>query len=97
MVRKRVIVSGWVQGVYFRDTCRREALEHGVAGWVRNLPDGDVEAVFEGDEGPVVRMVRWAHTGPPGAEVRGVEVRDETPAPEQLSGFEVRPTPRSSG
>jgi acylphosphatase len=48
MVRYRVLISGRVQGVFFRDACRRMAREHGVAGWVRNLPDGQVEAVFEG-------------------------------------------------
>ncbi|MBT2408442.1 MULTISPECIES: acylphosphatase [unclassified Streptomyces] len=93
MVRKRVIVTGRVQGVFFRDSCRSAALEHGVSGWVRNLPDGDVEAVFEADEDAVARMVRWAHTGPSAAEVNGVEVREEAPAPEELTGFEVRPTP----
>ncbi|MEU9304722.1 acylphosphatase [Streptomyces sp. NPDC048269] len=97
MVRKRVIVSGAVQGVFFRDTCRREALAQGVSGWVRNLPDGDVEALFEGAEGAVAAMVRWARTGPAAAEVRAVEVREETPAPVELLGFEVRPTPRDSG
>ncbi|MEU7553703.1 acylphosphatase [Streptomyces sp. NPDC044571] len=91
MVRKHVIVSGRVQGVFFRDTCRNQALERGVSGWVRNLPGGEVEAVFEGEEGAVAQMVGWAHTGPPAAEVRGVQAREE--APEQLSGFEVRPTP----
>lgn len=95
MVRKRVIVSGTVQGVFFRDTCRREACAHGVSGWVRNLRGGEVEALFDGDEGPVEAMVRWAHTGPPEAEVRAVEVREEQ-APEPLRGFEVRPTPRGA-
>lgn len=93
MVRKRVIVSGVVQGVFFRDTCRREALARGVSGWVRNLPDGDVEALFEGDGEAVAAMVRWARTGPPAAVVRGVEVREETAEPEELRGFDVRATP----
>ncbi|MCX5610325.1 acylphosphatase [Streptomyces sp. NBC_00047] len=97
MVRKRVIVSGTVQGVFFRDTCRREALAQGVSGWVRNLPDGDVEALFEGGEGAVAAMVRWARTGPPAAEVCAVEVREETAVPEELRGFEVRPGPRDAG
>ncbi|MGW0753636.1 acylphosphatase [Streptomyces sp. NPDC002587] len=96
MVRKRVIVSGTVQGVFFRDTCRREALAHGVSGWVRNLPDGDVEALFEGGEDAVAAMVRWARTGPATAEVRAVEVREETGTPQDLPGFEVRPTPRDA-
>lgn len=96
MVRKRVIVSGTVQGVFFRDTCRREALAHGVSGWVRNLPGGDVEALFEGSEAAVAEMVRWARTGPPAADVRAVEVREETPAPEELRGFEVLLIPREA-
>ncbi|HLV58464.1 MAG TPA: acylphosphatase, partial [Natronosporangium sp.] len=60
MVRKRVLVAGLVQGVAFRDTCRRAALENRVTGWVRNLPDGTVEAVFEGEPDGVERMVAWA-------------------------------------
>ncbi|WP_269859104.1 acylphosphatase [Streptomyces sp. RPT161] len=91
MIRKRVIVSGDVQGVYFRDTCRRTALELGVAGWVRNLPDATVEAVFEGETGAVEQMVAWCHHGPPLAIVDRVIVHDE--APEGLVGFEIRPTP----
>ncbi|WP_201304914.1 acylphosphatase [Streptomyces sp. GS7] len=91
MVRKHVIVSGRVQGVFFRDTCRQTALEYGVSGWVRNLPDGNVEAVFEGDEDRVAQLVDWAHQGPPSAAVAKVEVRDEEPG--RLSGFEVLPTP----
>ncbi|MEW2135759.1 acylphosphatase [Streptomyces sp. NPDC005409] len=97
MVCKRVIVSGTVQGVFYRDTCRREAVARGVSGWVRNLPDGDVEALFEGDEDAVAAMVRWARTGPPAAEVRAVEVREETAASRGPRGFEVRPTPRPRG
>ncbi|MFF2808407.1 acylphosphatase [Streptomyces sp. NPDC058000] len=92
MVRKHVIVSGRVQGVFFRDTCRQNALARGVSGWVRNLPDGDVEAVFEGPEERVAQMVEWAHQGPPSADVKKVEVRDE--GPEGLSSFEVLPAPR---
>jgi len=72
-----VLVSGLVQGVYFRDTCRRTALAEGIAGWVRNLPDGRVEAVFEGDAEGVERLVRWVHTGPGHARVSGVVVADE--------------------
>jgi acylphosphatase len=83
-----VLVSGTVQGVFFRDTCRRVAGQQGVAGWVRNLPDGRVEAVFEGEPAAVNRMVGWAHGGPAEAEVTSVEVLDE-PA-EGLHGFEIR-------
>ncbi|NXY93283.1 acylphosphatase [Streptomyces sp. BR123] len=98
MVRKRVIVSGRVQGVFFRDSCRSAALEQGVSGWVRNLPGGDVEAVFEGDEEAVARMVRWARTGPPAASVLDVEVHEEPAAGSgAFEGFEVRPTPYGGG
>ncbi|MET9888174.1 acylphosphatase [Streptomyces sp. NPDC006430] len=86
-VRIRVIVHGVVQGVFFRDTCRRTALDHGAAGWVRNLPDGTVEAVFEGDAKAVAHMVDWAHHGPPGASVVRVQLHEERP--EALGGFEV--------
>jgi acylphosphatase len=91
MNRKRVIVSGLVQGVYFRDTCRATATAQGVHGWVRNLPDRRVEAVFEGGTGAVEQLVDWAREGPPTARVEEVEVYDEEP--EGLDGFEVRPTP----
>jgi len=87
-MRKRVLVTGEVQGVFFRDSCRRVAGQQGVAGWVRNLPDGRVEAVFEGDRENVDRMVAWARRGPARATVRTLEVREE-PA-EGLSRFEIR-------
>ncbi|MFI9723550.1 acylphosphatase [Streptomyces sp. NPDC052396] len=90
VIRKHIVVSGLVQGVYYRDTCRTEAARNGVAGWVRNRTDGTVEAVFEGDGDAVERMVRWAGRGPVRAEVEGVEVRAEEP--EGLAGFEVRPS-----
>ncbi|MGW7489601.1 acylphosphatase [Streptomyces sp. NPDC054786] len=91
MIRRRVVVSGDVQGVFFRDTCRRTADEQGVAGWVRNLPDGTVEAVFEGEPEPVQKLVDWAREGPPMATVNTVSVHEEEP--EGLTGFEIRPTP----
>ncbi|KDN88080.1 acylphosphatase [Kitasatospora cheerisanensis KCTC 2395] len=84
VIRRRVLVSGTVQGVFFRDSCRRAAAEAGVAGWVRNLPDGRVEAVFEGDDAPVERMVAWMRRGPSRAEVEHVEV-----IPEPLEGLLV--------
>ena len=87
-VRKRVVVHGDVQGVFFRDTTEREAGRHGVAGWVRNRPDGSVEAVFEGEADAVDRMVEFSQGGPGSAEVQQVDVSDEEP--EGLSGFEVR-------
>jgi acylphosphatase len=92
VIRKRVVVSGEVQGVYFRDTCRREATAHHVNGWVRNRPDGSVEAVFEGSPDAVDHLVEWARHGPPTAVVEAVNVYDEEPS--GLSTFEIRPTSR---
>lgn len=89
VVRRRVVVDGRVQGVFFRDTCRREATRAGVGGWVRNRPDGRVEAVFEGDPDRVALLVEWCHQGPRGAVVTGVEVTEEEPTGED--GFRVRP------
>jgi acylphosphatase len=88
VVRYRVLISGRVQGVFFRDTCRRLAVEHGVVGWVRNLPDGRVEAVFEGLADDVRRLVDWAHRGPRLAVVEEVTVEPEPP--EGLGAFLVR-------
>jgi acylphosphatase len=85
-------VDGLVQGVFFRDTCRRLAARHGVSGWVRNLADGRVEAVFEGPADAVERLVDWARHGPGEARVENLMVYDEQPRAE--SGFEIRPTPR---
>ena len=85
MIRRRVIVHGHVQGVFFRDTTRRQATARNVAGWVRNNHDGTVEAVFEGEPDAVDAMVRFAHEGPRGAVVQQVEVIEEEP--EGLSGF----------
>jgi acylphosphatase len=88
VVRYRVLVSGRVQGVFFRDQCQQAARAHGVGGWVRNLADGRVEAVFEGEEEPVRRLVAWARHGPPAAVVTGVSVRAEPP--EGLAAFQIR-------
>jgi acylphosphatase len=88
VIRNRVLISGQVQGVYFRDSYRRLALQHGVAGWVRNLPDGPVEAVLEGSPDEVHRLVDWAHRGPSAATVTGVTAREERP--EGLGGFVIR-------
>ena len=87
MIRKRVLVSGLVQGVWFRDGCRTEAVRLGVTGCVRNLPDLRVEAVFEGEPDAVGAMVEWCVDGPPGADVRGVETFDEQPT--GASSFDV--------
>jgi acylphosphatase len=87
-VRRRVVVHGHVQGVFFRDSTRREAQRRGVSGWVCNRRDGAVEAVFEGDPDAVEAMVDFSRGGPRGADVDRVEVADEQP--EGLSGFAVR-------
>ncbi len=86
--RRRVIVHGHVQGVFFRDTARREASRHGVSGWVRNTPEGTVEAVFEGEREAVERMVGFAEEGPPEAQVERVETFEEDV--EGLEGFKAR-------
>ena len=88
MIRRRVVAHGRVQGVFFRDTTRRAAEQRGVAGWARNVPDGTVEAVFEGDAEAVERLVELCRAGPPGAEVVRLEVHEEEP--EGLRGFSVR-------
>ena len=85
--RVRVIVDGRVQGVFFRDATRREALDLGVSGWVRNLSDGRVEAVFEGEPQTVARAVSWTRVGPERALVTSLEEFAEQP--EGLSGFEI--------
>jgi acylphosphatase len=87
VVRYRVLVSGRVQGVFFRDTCRRLAVERGVAGWVRNLPDGRVEAVFEGLADDVARLIEWARHGPRLAIVESLAVQPEPP--EGLAAFQI--------
>jgi acylphosphatase len=88
MVRRRVIVRGFVQGVFFRDSVRRLAHQHGVSGWVANRPDGAVEAVFEGEVDAVERLVAFSRKGPRGAQVESVEVAEEEP--EGLTAFNVR-------
>jgi acylphosphatase len=87
-VRLRIVVTGRVQGVFFRDTVRNAAEREGVAGWVRNNPDGTLEAALEGDAESVQRVVALSREGPPAAEVRQVEVFDE---PEEgLESFRIR-------
>ncbi len=87
--RAHVYVSGNVQGVFFRDSTRRKAVELGLNGWVQNLPDGRVEALFEGPSDAVREMVRWCKEGPSHADVKDVETEYEEPR-EDLKGFEVR-------
>lgn len=86
--RAHVFVSGTVQGVYYRATTRDTARDNGVNGWVRNLDDGRVEAVFEGPTDAVEMMVSWCHEGSPAAQVEDVDVTYEDP--QGLDGFEVR-------
>lgn len=88
LVRAHVFVLGTVQGVYYRATTRETAREVGVDGWVRNLDDGRVEAVFEGDRSSVEEMVDFCHEGSPAATVLDVEVDYEEPR--DLDGFEIR-------
>ena len=88
VARSHVVVHGYVQGVFFRDSCRREADKRGVAGWITNRPDGAVEAVFEGDPDDVAALVEFCRRGPRGADVGSVEETSEDP--EGLTGFQVR-------
>jgi acylphosphatase len=91
IVRAHVVISGRVQGVYFRGNVRERAESMGLRGWVRNLTDGTVEAVFEGEEEDVRRMLAWCDKGPPAARVD--EVRTEWTAPtKEESGFHLRRT-----
>jgi len=87
-VRHRVVVRGNVQGVFFRDTARREAEARGVAGWITNRPDGAVEAVFEGNPDAVAALVEFCRRGPRGADVDSID--DTGEEPEGLSGFQIR-------
>ena len=88
MIARRVLVDGHVQGVFFRDSCAREARRQGVAGWVRNRADGRVEAWFEGHAQAVEKLVTWCRQGPPHARVTGVEVVEDSPA--GLEGFRIQ-------
>jgi acylphosphatase len=87
VIRRRVVASGRVQGVFFRDSTRRRAESLGVAGWITNRGDGAVEAVFEGDPEAVESMVHFAREGPGNASVGDLEVSEEEP--EGLTGFRV--------
>ena len=87
-VRVRVFVEGWVRGVSFRYHTCQEAARLGIAGWVRNLSDGRVEAVYEGPRDAVEEMLAWTRHGPRGAQVQGLAIHDEDPRGEQ--GFGIR-------
>jgi acylphosphatase len=88
VIRRRVVVHGFVQGVFFRDSLRRLAERNGVAGWVRNNRDGTVEAAVESDPESVQRIIDYCRTGPRGAHVDRVDVYEEEA--EGASGFSVR-------
>ncbi len=92
-LRARVVVSGRVQGVWFRESTRRRAEELDVGGWVRNLPDGRVEALFEGAEDRVLSAIEFVRVGPPQARVRDVVVveegRDEAPGTPRPTRFRI--------
>jgi len=87
--RVHVLVTGDVQGVFFRDAAKKQAETFNVTGWIKNLSDGRVEAVFEGTDYAVDRMISWCHEGSGKAKVRYVEVREEEPK-HHARGFEVR-------
>jgi acylphosphatase len=87
MIRAHVWISGKVQGVGYRLSAQSEAVRLGVKGWVKNLPDGRVEAVLEGEKAAVEQMIQWCHSGPTAAVVKDVNVEHETP--EELSEFQV--------
>jgi acylphosphatase len=87
--RVHIWVTGRVQGVYFRYAVEELALNRGITGWVRNLPDGQVEGVFEGDEPKVKEILTYCHRGPQYAKVDHVEVREE-PFRGEFRGFEIR-------
>ena len=87
-IAREVVISGRVQGVFFRDTMRRRARSHGVSGWVSNRPDGTVQAHLEGPPDAVAELVLWCRTGPRGARVEDLEVT--VAQPEGAEGFVVR-------
>lgn len=87
-IRAHVVISGNVQGVAFRYYARREAFQLGLTGWIRNLPSGNVEAVYEGEDADVEAMVRWCRKGPPGAWVKEVSV-ERLPATAEFDRFEI--------
>ena len=88
-LRAQVVIHGIVQGVFFRASTREEAIRIGVGGWVRNLPDGTVEALFEGEKKKVEEIVAWCHKGPPGARVSGVDIAWET-CKGEFEQFDIR-------
>ncbi|HPA15818.1 MAG TPA: acylphosphatase [Desulfobacterales bacterium] len=89
IVRARVVVTGRVQGVFFRMETKRTADRWGVAGWVKNRRDGAVEAVFEGEKKNVLAIVEWCKTGPPHSKVEDIDIKWED-ATEGLEGFYIK-------
>ncbi len=89
--RAHAYISGSVQGVSFRYFTYHEALRHGLRGWVRNLQDGRVEAVFEGEKANIEEVLEWSQNGPPAAKVENIEVDWEEPS-ESLTSFKVSAT-----
>lgn len=87
-IRAHIFVSGKVQGVFFRETTQKKAKKLGLSGWVKNLKDGRVEAVFEGDKDKVEKMVKWAKKGPFFAQVKGFEASFELIG-EECQSFEI--------
>lgn len=88
MRRVHVLISGQVQGVFFRSFTQAKAQELGLAGWVKNLDNGQVEAVFEGEPEKVEKMINWCYKGPPASQVKKVETSEEMP--EKMTEFEVK-------
>lgn len=86
---RRLLISGRVQGVCFRHYTRKTALQNGVSGWVRNLPDGRVEAWIEGEENAVAATLKWCHQGPEMAQVDEVRI-EEKPASGEFNDFSIR-------
>lgn len=87
LIQAHVFVSGKVQGVFYRQTAANRAEELGVRGWVRNLPDRRVEAVFQGSPTAIAAMIEWCRQGPPAARVQEVTVEYRPPTP--LEGFQI--------
>jgi acylphosphatase len=89
MIRARLLISGRVQGVFYRASCQDEAAARGLVGWVRNLPDGGVEALLQGPEERVRDLIKWCYAGPPHAQVSRIELTHEEPR-DDLEGFRIR-------
>jgi acylphosphatase len=90
MRRVRVFISGRVQGVFFRAETQRAANSFNITGWVRNLPDGRVEALIEGDDVDVYKMIAWCHQGPPAARVENVAAREEYYTGGEFQDFTIK-------